>query len=106
MYAWVIGLILEVADAVHRHPTVAARTRPPLDSTTTNRVKGTMANPEHIAWLLEGVDAWNKRHQNIYPSPIDARQAHLVKYRILRDDYSFAIDHLPQMNGVHAWTVL
>lgn len=24
-----------------------------------------MANPEHIAWLLEGVEAWNKRHQNI-----------------------------------------
>ena len=24
-----------------------------------------MANPEHIAWLLEGVEAWNERHQNV-----------------------------------------
>ncbi len=24
-----------------------------------------MANPEHIAWLLEGVETWNERHQNV-----------------------------------------
>ena len=24
-----------------------------------------MANPEHITWLLEGVEAWNERHQNV-----------------------------------------
>ena len=24
-----------------------------------------MANPEHIAWLLEGVKAWNERHQKV-----------------------------------------
>ena len=24
-----------------------------------------MANSEHIKWLLEGVESWNERHQNV-----------------------------------------
>ena len=26
-----------------------------------------MANPEHIEWLLEGVDFWNEQHENLPP---------------------------------------
>ena len=40
-----------------------------------------MANSEHIKWLLEGVEAWNERHQNVpgsgYPFIPDFRNAHL-----------------------------
>ncbi len=46
-----------------------------------------MANPEHIAWLLEGVEAWNERHRNVlhegYGFTPDFEDASL--YRIFRD---------------------
>ena len=38
-----------------------------------------MSNSEHIKWLLEGVGAWNERHQNVpgkgYPYTPDLRSA-------------------------------
>lgn len=30
-----------------------------------------MANSEHIAWLLEGVESWNKRRENTMPGAVD-----------------------------------
>ena len=46
-----------------------------------------MANSEHIAWLLEGVEAWNERHQKVpgkgYLFTPDFEAAPL--YRIFRD---------------------
>ena len=46
-----------------------------------------MANDEHIKWLLEGVESWNERHQNVpgkgYPFTPDFRGAPL--YWTFRD---------------------
>ena len=46
-----------------------------------------MANPEHIAWLLEGVESWNERHQKYplegYRFTPDFEDARL--YRTFRD---------------------
>ncbi len=46
-----------------------------------------MANSEHIAWLLEGVKAWNQRHQKVpgqgYPFAPDFEGAPL--YSIFLD---------------------